>query len=134
MRFDVGLSPAITVTESPAVENPELAERLRSLGLSHALARTWVQEAGEAQVAVLLRGLAPAGTANRAARLAVIHRVVASRTPAEREADKAAFLAQVSNPADRTDFDRFAWMSARNAAAIFRFWEARTPDAFTSLP
>jgi hypothetical protein len=124
LRFDVLLRAEMTVTEPPAPDCPDALDRLRQQGVSERLAR-YLLARGEA--VTLPRA------ATRAQRLAVIHRLISSRSRHQQEADKAAFLARISDPMHRQDFERFSWMSSRNAAAIAEFWETRAPEAFAAL-
>ena len=74
-----------------------------------------------------------ASTQDRAARLAVIHRFVSQADVAQRAEFKRTFSRTLSDRALVQDFERFGWMSARNATAICSFWEQREPEAFAAL-
>lgn len=130
LRFHV--QPNVGFAVQGAAQSPDRALRtaLMRLGLSEAVVDSLLATEGSEALLTCVVPQRPVSVSNRAARLAVIHRVVSRRTRAQRDADKQAFLAGLRDSADRTDFERFAWMSARNADAICSFWEQRAPDAF----
>ncbi len=124
LRFDIVLRSEITVTDQCALKESKQLEDLRHRGVSLHLAQHLLSLGGR---------VATASQMTRAERLAVIHWLVSNRPQAQQDADKAAFLARVSDPLQKQDFERFSWMSSRNAAAIGEFWEDRAPEAFAAL-
>lgn len=134
LRFDVRQAGAFTMCDVPGDVHPGAVDMLTGLGVSVRLARHLVRVLDASAVQALLQPIRREPIKARAARLAVIHRLVSARSPGERDADKSAFLKSLPNAVDRADFERFAWMSSRNATAICQFWEARAPDAFLSTP
>ena len=130
--------------------------RLRDLGVSDRLARQWIAEHGDAAVTARLDYVAGQGgvkspvrylsaalrdgfgaaeaaedaapVSERAARLARVRDLAAARTPTQRDADRRLFLSGLRDGALQADFERHGWMSPLNAAAIFAFWEAMSPD------
>ncbi len=70
---------------------------------------------------------------SRAAQLARVQELVAGRSPTQRDADKRLFVARVRDAADRSDFARNGWGSAKNLKAIVAFWEEMVPGAFEGL-
>lgn len=119
LRFDVARTAAFA--EHGAEHGTD------SAGVSVAAMRSLLACEGQGAVDALRAPQGQISLHDRAARLAAIDRVVARRTRAQRETDKLAFLSHVHDPTDRSDFERFAWMSARNADAIWRFWQQRAP-------
>ncbi|MDS9469974.1 replication initiation protein [Paracoccus sp. MBLB3053] len=136
--------------------------RLRELGVSDRLARQWLSAHGEEQVqekldyvetranvkskvgylTAALEGNfgAPEETAppailpnGRAERLRRILEVVKARTPTQRDADKRLFLAQLSDPRLREDFEKHGWMSPLASARIAVFWEEMSPGLLAGL-
>ena len=79
--------------------------------------------AGEAETA-------PARHGDRAERLRRVQQAVSARSPTQRDADKRLFMGRIADPAARSDFERFGWMSALNAQAIFAFWDEMHPGLF----
>jgi hypothetical protein len=133
--------------------------RLRDLGVSDRLARQWLSTHGEDHVAAKMdyvgerknvRSMvgylsaalegdfdtgeeAPKVSApvrERADKLRRVQEAVQARTPTQRDADRRMFLSRIENPDARADFERFGWMSALNAQAIFEFWEELNPGLF----
>ena len=64
----------------------------------------------------------------RVAQLRRVHAAVQARSPTQRDADRKLFASRLTDPGLRADFDRHGWMSARNATAIFAFWQEMAPD------
>jgi hypothetical protein len=133
--------------------------RLRDLGVSDRLARQWLSTHGEDHVAAKMdyvgerknvRSMvgylsaalegnfdtgdeAPKVSApvrERADKLRRVQEAVQARTPTQRDADRRMFLSRIESPDARADFERFGWMSALNAQAIFEFWEEMNPGLF----
>jgi len=69
----------------------------------------------------------------RAARMARIREVVATRTPTQRDADRRLFASRLADPLDRADFDRQGWASALNIRAMTAFWEEMIPGLFDDI-
>jgi len=135
--------------------------QLRALGVSDRLARQWLSTHGEKQVAEKLDYVGtrknvksmvgylsaalesdfggaggaetPAPTSARGERLRRVQAAVAERSPTQRDADKRLFASQIDVAANRADFERFGWMSALNAQAVFAFWEEFNPGLFDGL-
>lgn len=135
--------------------------RLRNLGLSDRLARQWLSTHGEEQIAAKLdfvdgkknvrskigylsaaldsgfggagEAEAPAPTSDRGLRLKRVQEAVQARTPTQRDADRRLFLSRIEDSAARLDFERFGWMSALNAQAIFEFWDEMQPGLFEDV-
>ena len=133
--------------------------RLRDLGVSDRLARQWLSTHGEEHVAAKMdyvgerknvrsmvgylsaalegdfdtgaeKPKVSAPVRERADKLRRVQEAVQARTPTQRDADRRMFLSRIENPDARTDFERFGWMSALNAQAIFEFWEELNPGLF----
>jgi hypothetical protein len=133
--------------------------RLRDLGVSDRLARQWLSTHGEEHVAAKMdyvgerknvrsmvgylsaalegdfdtgeeKPKVSAPVRERADKLRRVQEAVQARTPTQRDADRRMFLSRIENPDARADFERFGWMSALNAQAIFEFWEELNPGLF----
>ena len=100
--------------------DPPSAEALAAVAAAHA--REAEEEAREARLSAEGRA--------RAARLARVAETASTRTPTQRDADRRMFLSTLSDPIDRSDFQRFGWGSALNATAICAFWEDLVPGLF----
>ena len=149
----------LDLDDGPGQRLAPVYDRLRALGVSDRLARQWMTQHGESVVsgkldyvenqsgvkdparylAAALRddfgagqgGVpAPAPSSKRAIRLGIVRDLAASRNPTQRDADKRLFAAGLSDPDERSDFERHGWMSALNANAIVEFWQDMYPDAF----
>ncbi len=147
----------LDLDDGAGVRNAPVYERLLALGISDRLARQWIGEHGEAAVSAKLdyvegqggvrhpaRYLAaalrddyeagrapvpPAPSSARARRLERISRLVATRTPTQRDADRRLLTARLSG-GERADFEQHGWMSALCHDAICAFWAELVPDAF----
>ncbi len=147
----------IDIDDGAGVRNTNVYDQLRGLGVSDRLARQWIGEHGEDYVSQKIDYVAAQSgvknaarylsvaiandfsdtpaievakpTSERAVRLARIQKIVASRSPTQRDADKRLFLSQLKSNSERDDFERHAWMSAINHAAIVAFWNDLMPDA-----
>lgn len=136
-------------------------DRLRKQGVSDRLARQWLTTHGEAQVAAKLDyvgerknvknmvgylsaaleggfGSEQESTPEpvkslRAEQLKRVQAAIAARSPTQRDADKRLFLSGLKDPAARSDFERFGWMSPMNVKAIFAFWEEFEPGLFDGI-
>jgi hypothetical protein len=133
--------------------------RLRDLGVSDRLARQWLSTHGEDHVAAKMdyvgerknvrsmvgylsaalegdfdtgdeKPKVSAPVRERADKLRRVQEAVQARTPTQRDADRRMFLSRIEDPDARADFERFGWMSALNAQAIFEFWEELNPGLF----
>lgn len=161
IRFRIAENPQLAILDlddGAGVRRSDIYARMRALGVSDRLARQWIAEHGEDQVAEKLayvgaqKGVAnpvgylsaalsrdfkpvegPKVSSERARALEVVRDLVASRTPTQRDADRRLFLSQLEGPAARDDFERHGWMSALNFAAIRSFWEEMSPGAFDDL-
>ncbi|QDY71703.1 replication initiation protein [Qingshengfaniella alkalisoli] len=69
----------------------------------------------------------------RAAKMDVVQKTAAARTPTQRDADRRLFLSRLNGDLEREDFQRFGWASALNARAIFEFWEDLDPGLFDGV-
>ncbi|WP_259956363.1 replication initiation protein [Sulfitobacter mediterraneus] len=154
IRFHIGENPQLAILDmddGAGVRNAPVYGRLREMGLSDRLARQWIAEHGEDQVAAKLAYVTgQAGVENpvrylkaalrddyqaqvkvptrpevaaRAAKLAKVRDLAAARTPTQRDADKRLFQSQLTETRQRDDFDRHGWMSAINFEAIVDFWD-----------
>ncbi|MCE8007093.1 replication initiation protein [Aestuariivita sp.] len=164
IRFLIEDNPQLSILDlddGTGLRHGPIYARLRELGASDRLARQWLSTHGEDQVAAKLDyvgkrsgvksvvgylsaaldqgfGDAPAGqaepTSARAIKLRRVQQAVAARSPTQRDADKRMFLARIEDAAARVDFERFGWMSALNAQAIFAFWSDMNPGLFEDEP
>ena len=161
IRFLIKENPQLAILDiddGEGLRNGAVYRRLRDLGVSDRLAKQWLSQHGEEQVAAkmdfvagqggvkspvgyltaaLREGFggpedtpAPPPLSGRAADLARGMRLVEARTPTQRDADKRLFLRQLTDPNHRADFERHGWMSALNTRAIKAFWEDLNPEAF----
>lgn len=154
IRFKIAKNPQLSILDiddGEGTRNTPLYAQLRGQGVSDRLARQWIAEHGPEEVAVKLDYIAQRGDVHnpvgylraalakepaqeaaplegRAKKLAHVRDVVASRTPTQRDADKRLFLAGITDPAARLDFENHGWMSALNAQAIFAFWDEMMPQ------
>ncbi|MFK7752148.1 MAG: replication initiation protein [Sedimentitalea sp.] len=152
IRFKIAENPQLAILDlddGAGLRKGATFDRLRALGVSDRLARQWLAEHGEDQVAAKLDYVG--GRANvrnkvgylsraleagfgvetepnqailsgRADRLRKVQGAVAARSPTQRDADKRLFASTIQNDAARLDFENHGWMSALNAEAIFAFW------------
>ncbi|MCB1363966.1 MAG: replication initiation protein [Rhodobacteraceae bacterium] len=149
----------LDLDDGPGLRHGPVYRRLREMGVSDRLARQWLTTHGEGQVAAKLdyvgarKGVksmvgylsaaldqdfggageaetAPARHGDRAERLRRVQQAVSARSPTQRDADKRLFMGRIADPAARSDFERFGWMSALNAQAIFAFWDEMHPGLF----
>lgn len=146
----------MNIDDGAGVRNSSVYDQLRGLGVSDRLARQWIAEHGEDYVTskidyvVAQSGVKnparylsaaieqdfsdtnvtplPASTSERALRLAKIQKVVAARTPTQRDADKRLFVSSLKTKQERDDFDRHGWMSALNHTSIVDFWTDLMPE------
>lgn len=157
IRFAIEKNPQLAILDlddGAGVRRSSTYDRLRAMGVSDRLARQWIDLHGEAEITAKLAYIdgqehirdrakylsaalnpkpsvpPPDPTTPRAHRLAAVQTAVADRTATQRDADKAMFLAGLSQGAHRLDFERFGWMSALNAEAIVAFWAELRPDLF----
>ncbi|MDW3183316.1 replication initiation protein [Roseobacter sp.] len=165
IRFAIKPNPQLAILDlddGAGQRRAPVYDRLRAMGVSDRLARQWMTEHGEAQIAGKLdyvaaqtdvkspaRYLAAAlrddfgkpdqepsprtPITGRAARLGRVQELVAARTPTQRDADKRLFLNSISQASKRLDFERHGWMSALNAKDVMAFWEDLYPSAFEGL-
>ena len=147
----------MNIDDGAGVRNTTIYDSLRKLGVSDRLARQWISEHGEDYVTQKMAYVAAQGsvknparylsaainqnfqddtdvtpaapTSERAVRLARIQKVVAARSPTQRDADKRLFVSQLQSNQERDDFERHGWMSAINHMAIVEFWTDLMPDA-----
>ena len=152
----------IDLDDGAGARQSDTYARLRGIGASDRLARQWISEHGEASLnrklgyvqgmqnvrspvkylSAALRDSYEDGapvedlkpTGHRAQRLGRIQAAVNARTPTQRDADKRLFLSGLQDPNLRYDFERFGWMSALNADAIFEFWSELSPDVSQGDP
>ena len=158
IRFLISENPQLAILDlddGPGVRRSDVYGRLRDLGVSDRLARQWIAEHGEDQVASKLayvgtqKGVKnPVGylsaalrkdfqtpdpvqevSSDRARLLARVRDLVAARTPTQRDADKRLFMTMLEDPVARADFEKHGWMSALNTGAIKAFWEDLAPEA-----
>ncbi len=150
----------LDIDDGEGARKSPIYARLKDAGVSDRLARQWMSEHGEDHVAAKLdyvegqsdvkspvRYLSAALKNNydfdtsaevattpersiRAFKLGRVQETLKHRRPMQRDADKALFLSQLTQAKDRDDFERFGWMSALNADAIFAFWEDIYPEIF----
>lgn len=151
----------LDIDDGAGMRHGQVYARLRDLGVSDRLARQWISTHGEAQVKAKLdyvggrknvRSMvgylsaaldgdfggageadAPKPRSARAEKLRRVQAAVQARTPTQRDADKRLFLGRIDESAARGDFERFGWMSALNAQAIFAFWEELSPGLFDGV-
>lgn len=165
IRFSIKPNPQLAILDlddGAGQRRAPVYDRLRAMGVSDRLARQWMTEHGEVQIAGKLdyvgaqsdvkspaRYLAaalrddyrpsekedrpPAPVSARAARLGRVQELVAARTPTQRDADKRLILSSITDAGARLDFERHGWMSALNAQAVIAFWEDIYPGAFDGL-
>lgn len=165
IRFAIKPNPQLAILDlddGAGQRRAPVYDRLRAMGVSDRLARQWMTEHGEAQIAGKLEYIAgqtdvksPARylaaalrddfgstvpdsaprtpITGRAARLGRVQELVAARTPTQRDADKRLFLNSISQTNQRLDFERHGWMSALNAQNVIAFWEDIYPGAFEGL-
>lgn len=165
IRFAIKPNPQLAILDlddGAGQRRAPVYDRLRAMGVSDRLARQWMTEHGEAQIAGKLDYIAgqtdvksparylaaalrddfgntvPDSTprtpiTGRAARLGRVQELVAARTPTQRDADKRLFLNSISQTNQRLDFERHGWMSALNAQNVIAFWEDIYPGAFEGL-
>lgn len=154
----------LDIDDGAGARKSPIYDRLRTAGVSDRLARQWMSEHGEDRVAAKLDYVegqsgvkspvryltaalrddyemtpkpdqAPSESQSlRAFKLGRVQEILKSRSPTQRDADKAVFGSGLTTAAERDDFDRFGWMSALNAEAIFKFWEDIYPDMFEDAP
>lgn len=157
IRFKIAENPQLAILDIDDGEGLRFSPiyvQLRGQGVSDRLARQWISEHGADYVANKLRyvsarkdvqnpvsylkaalkddyGAEPAAAplSDRAKRLARVLELVGARSPTQRDADKRLFLSKLDGAA-RTDFENHGWVSPRNAAAIFEFWNDLMPGAF----
>ena len=154
IRFRISENPQLAILDmddGAGVRNAPVYARLLAMGLSDRLARQWIAEHGEAQVAEKLAYVTGQNgvenpvkylkaalrddyraqvsepsrpeVAARAAKLEKVRDLAAARTPTQRDADKRLFLTQLTETRQRDDFERHGWMSAINFEAIVDFWD-----------
>lgn len=165
IRFAIKPNPQLAILDlddGAGQRRAPVYDRLRAMGVSDRLARQWMTEHGESQIAGKLEYIAgqtdvksPARylaaalrddfgstvpdsaprtpITGRAARLGRVQELVAARTPTQRDADKRLFLNSISQTNQRLDFERHGWMSALNAQNVIAFWEDIYPGAFEGL-
>ena len=161
IRFLISENPQLSILDlddGTGVRRSDVYGQLLALGVTDRLARQWIAQHGEDQVAGKLAYVAgQAGVKNpvgylsaalkdgfgdapatgpvspRARVLERVRDLVAARTPTQRDADRRLFLGQIDTPDARADFERHGWMSALNTGAIRLFWEAMSPGAFDDL-
>ncbi|WP_424971742.1 replication initiation protein [Dinoroseobacter sp. S76] len=161
IRFLIARNPQLSILnidDGEGLRTGPVYARLRALGASDRLARQWLRDHGEADVAAKLdyvdgrEGVrSPVGyltavlseaqtpveepvsepdPGSRADQLKRVQGIIAGRSPTQRDADRRLFAAQLDTPEARGDFERHGWMSPRNARAIIAFWRELQPDAF----
>jgi hypothetical protein len=159
VRFKIAPNPQLAFLElddGAGLRGQPVYGRLKDLGVSDRLARQWMTQHGAAEVeaklavlaeqegvrsparylAALLRETeapAAAPVSARAQRLGVVQKLVAARTPTQRDADRRMFLAGLGTADLRDDFERHGWMSALNAVAIVGFWRDLFPESFEGM-
>ena len=162
IRFLIADNPQLAILDlddGEGFRNSDTYTRLRELGASDRLARQWLREHGEAQVAGKIDFVAgqadvrnpvgyltrmfsqakpevsprnPPELSLRARRLERVRDLSQARSPTQRDADRRLFLARLEGAA-REDFERHGWMSALNSRAILEFWADMSPGAFDDL-
>lgn len=165
LRFAIKPNPQLAILDlddGVGQRRAPVYDRLRAMGVSDRLARQWMTEHGEAQIAGKLDYVAAQGhvkspvrylaaalrddygregpeqtlsapVSARAARLGRVQELVAARSPTQRDADKRLFLTGIEAPTARADFERHGWMSALNVKGIVAFWEDMYPGAFDGV-